>query len=246
MIDSKKRFSETAKVYDKYRPSYPKELVTWIINASKLKRGSSIADIGCGTGISTRLFLNRGFDVVGIDPNDDMLSVARKTDGDFYIKGEATKTGLQTHSIDLLVTAQAMHWFDLIPTLKEFKRVLKPGCWCFAFWNIRKETPILRDYNLLISRSSKEYSKTPKPDVVIKKLKTFKELKNIKEQEFSYSQKFNHKSLEGRAFSSSYIAHGVKDKELFKSELKRLFGKYQKNREVTFDYRTVAIAWLFT
>lgn len=170
MIDSRKRFSETAKVYDKSRPSYPKKLISWIIKSAGLKKGATIADIGCGTGISTRLFLNKGFNVVGIDPNEEMLKVAKKIDGDFYKRGEAVKTGLDSDSIDLIVTAQAMHWFDLKPTIKEFKRILKLKGWCFAFWNVRKKTPVLKDYDLLIRKYSKDYSKITKPFKVIEKI----------------------------------------------------------------------------
>lgn len=245
MLDSKKRFSKTANVYDKYRPSYPPELIDWIIKTSKLKNGT-LVDIGCGTGISTRLFLHKGFEVIGIDPNEEMLAVAREKDGEFYRRGEAAKTGLPSRSVDILIAAQALHWFNLKPTFQEFQRILKPSGWCFAFWHIRKEdTGLLKSYDLLIRKYSKDYSKIPKPAEVIGKLKKSPNVESINEGVFSYSQEFNLQGLKGRASSTSYIAHGVKDKKKFMMELKELFNKYEKKGYVTFVYQTVAIGWQF-
>lgn len=245
MLDSKKRFSKTANVYDKYRPSYPPELIDWIIKTAQCNSGT-LADIGCGTGISTRLFLHRGFEVIGIDPNEEMLAVAREKDGEIYRRGEATKTGLPPKSVDIITVAQALHWFDLKPTFQEFIHILKPGGWCFAFWHIRKkDSGLLKDYDLLIRKYSKDYSKIPQPAEIIKKVKKSPNIKSIDERVFSYSQEFNLQGLEGRASSTSYIAHGVKDKKKFMVKLKQVFNKHEKKGYVTFVYRTVAIGWQF-
>lgn len=91
MLDSKVRFSKTVKYYNRYRPSYPQTLVNWILRTTKLAPNSTVVDIGCGTGISTRLFANQGFQVIGIDPNQDMLKVARQKGDAVYQQGEATK-----------------------------------------------------------------------------------------------------------------------------------------------------------
>lgn len=245
MIDSKKRFSKTAKSYDDYRPSYPHELIRWILDTSKIKAGSTIIDIGCGTGISTRLFSNRGFNLIGIDPNNEMLAVARKKGGATFHKGEAAKTGLTANFADMIVAGQAFHWFDLKPTFIEFERILKPEKWCFAFWNIRQDTKLLKDYDNLIQQYSKDYSKTPKPKQNIEKIKKSKQVKLIKESKFSNQQKFNLDGLIGRAYSSSYIAHGVKESDIFKEKLEKLFNKYEENGQVTFDYVTYTIGWKF-
>lgn len=245
MIDSKKRFSKTAKSYNDYRPSYPDELIQWILDTSKIKAGSTIVDIGCGTGISTRLFSNRGFNLIGIDPNQEMLAVAQKKGGATFHKGEAAKTGLPANSADLVIAGQAFHWFDLKPTFTEFKRILKPEKWCFAFWNIRKNTKLLKDYDNLIQQYSEDYSKTPKPNQNIEKIKKSKEVKLIKEAKFANQQKFNLDGLIGRAYSSSYIAHGVKDGISFKKKLEKLFNNHEKNGQVIFDYVTYTIGWKF-
>ena len=68
-IPVEKRFEKVADLYDKYRPGYPDEVVTWF----GLPAGARVLDLGCGTGISARLFAKHGYAVTAIDPNEAML-----------------------------------------------------------------------------------------------------------------------------------------------------------------------------
>lgn len=72
---STERFTGLANVYGQARPTYPLELVRWCLE--QVPAPSLIVDLGCGTGISTRLFATTGHPVIGIDPNADMLAAAR-------------------------------------------------------------------------------------------------------------------------------------------------------------------------
>src|SRR5688572_4524778 len=74
--DSRERFTEAAAYYDRYRPSYPSDLVDWLIAKTGLVVPATVADIGCGTGISSRRFAERGFQVTGIEPNHAMRACA--------------------------------------------------------------------------------------------------------------------------------------------------------------------------
>lgn len=244
MLDSKKRFTKTVKYYDRYRPSYPQSLVNWILKTTNLKPGSTIVDIGCGTGISTRLFSNSSFKVIGIDPNPDMLRVARKQGGATYQVGEAANTGLPAHTADLITMAQALHWFDVKSTLKEFRKILKPNSWCCAFWNKRHpKTKFIQAYDSLINSFSQDYAKIAKPDVNAALIKTSPQVKTFKPAIFTNSQTFDLDSLIGRAYSTSYIAHGVKDHLAFKRQLTQLFNHFKRHGKVTFYYHTPAICW---
>src|SRR5207249_1610425 len=81
MFDSRKRFDKTAGDCQRYRPSYPDELIVWVVKQSALTPQSIVVDLGCGTGISTRLFAAKGFEAVGIDPSEEMLAGARAAGG---------------------------------------------------------------------------------------------------------------------------------------------------------------------
>jgi len=115
-MDATVRFSSRVDNYAKYRPSYPPEVVTLLGNECSLNGDSVVADIGSGTGIFSRLLLDRGWRVLGVEPNDDMRAVAEadlKDETRFTsIPERAEQTGIIAHTVDLVVAAQAFHWFD--------------------------------------------------------------------------------------------------------------------------------------
>jgi SAM-dependent methyltransferase len=112
--DPRQRFSGASEQYARSRPSYPGALVDWVLAEAGVRPGDRVADVGCGTGIMTRLLAERGADVLGIDPNEDMLAEAQKAGGRAtYRHGEAEATGLERGSVSLVTVAQAFHWLDL-------------------------------------------------------------------------------------------------------------------------------------
>lgn len=244
MKSSKTRFSATVKNYDQYRPSYPTKLIDWVITSTKIKPSDTVVDIGCGTGISTRLFAEKGFSVIGIDPNNDMLKDARKRGSSvIYQKGGAEKSNLPANSASLIISAQAFHWFRIDDTMKEFKRILKPGGFCCVFWNVRKQNSLTKKYETIVKKYSGDYEKTTKAAQTIKAIKKNPRVKSVKKNRFNNKQSLNAKGLIGRAYSTSYIAHGVKDHKEFKKELMQLFESCQYHRKVTFLYDVLAISW---
>ena len=132
-----------ADIYEKYRPSYPEEYIKENITKCHLNAKSLIADIGAGTGILTRQLLHNNLKVVGVEPNPDMRKVLKKleTNKNFKaIEGTAEHTNLEDNSIDLIVVAQAFHWFDKEKFKKECKRILKPNGSVWILWNQLDET----------------------------------------------------------------------------------------------------------
>ena len=70
--DSKERFSNRVENYIKYRPGYPKEIIDFLTEKINFRSGWMIADIGSGTGILSKLFLENGNIVLGVEPNEEM------------------------------------------------------------------------------------------------------------------------------------------------------------------------------
>jgi ubiquinone/menaquinone biosynthesis C-methylase UbiE len=91
--------------------------------------GRVVADVGPGTGIFTRLLLETGARVIGIEPNGPMRAAAeRRILGEprFESKnGRAEATGLADASVDLVTAAQAFHWFEPSAARAEFVRILR-------------------------------------------------------------------------------------------------------------------------
>jgi len=246
MPDPRDRFTATVDNYEKFRPSYPTELIDWIVTVSGIAPGGRIVDVGCGTGISTRLFAGRGFDVVGVDPNEEMLKRAIRAGGAEYRKGEAAATGLDNCSVDLIVGGQAFHWFDIEAAFREFQRVLKPSGWCAAFWNVRTTTgAFLEDYESTLRRHSADYASIGAHDDDVARIRALPQVKDAREAVFANRQSLDFAGILGRAWSSSYVVHGVKDRASFDADLKTAFERHQEKGAVDFVYRTEVIAWRF-
>src|SRR5437899_2024921 len=117
------RFSGLAEGYAKYRPSYPAAAIDFIATRCELGPHSLLVDVGCGTGISSRLFAERGVRVIGIEPNDEMRRQAERVavgggeSAPTYLKGRAEDTELPDASADAVLAAQAFHWFAPDATL---------------------------------------------------------------------------------------------------------------------------------
>jgi SAM-dependent methyltransferase len=248
--DPRRRFGPVAARYQRGRPSYPSELIDWVLAQAGLPPRAAgppvarLADIGCGTGIATRLLAARGYDVVGVDPSEDMLAEARAQGGGaIYRLGEAGDTSLATSSCDLLTVAQALHWFDLDAALAEFARVLRPGGTCAAFWNERAPGAFDDDYEPLLWRFSREYRGRSHAEAVLGPLRAFPRVLDLREARFSARQTLDFAALSDRVHSSSYVAHGVDDRQGFEAELRRLFERHARDGRVTLAYESLALAW---
>ncbi|MBI5202576.1 MAG: class I SAM-dependent methyltransferase [Elusimicrobia bacterium] len=244
MKDSKKRFTAVAGEYDRFRPEYPGAVVDWLIATAALAAGAQVADIGCGTGISTRLLASRGLSVVGVDPNEAMLEKARARGGE-YVRGEAHRTGLPGGAFSLVCAAQAFHWFPVAETLAEWRRLGAPAGWGAAFWNLRDGTaPVMKEYEELLGRFSAEYQDRPRArQETIPALRAALAGTELRETEVPHVEALTREQFLGRAASASYVAHGVADRAALDAALGALFEKHQTGGALPFAYRTVVVAW---
>jgi ubiquinone/menaquinone biosynthesis C-methylase UbiE len=163
--DPTKRFSDRVNNYIKYRPSYPPEVLDHLKEKCGLSPRSIIADVGAGTGIFTKLLLDRGYTVYAVEPNAPMLDAAiaeLSPDKKFIpVDGTAEATTLPENSIDLIVCAQAFHWFNNENTKIEFKRILKVTGKAALIWNNRliNADEFSEEYDGLLKNDSVDYNK---------------------------------------------------------------------------------------
>jgi SAM-dependent methyltransferase len=137
-------FSHQAQAYARARPSYPPALVDLLVADAGLSPGDAVADFGAGTGILTRMLVERGLTVTAVEPGQAMrerndVPQARWVDATF----EAS--GLADFSQRWAVAAQAFHWADPPRALPEIRRILAPGSLFTILWNNRanRESEIL-------------------------------------------------------------------------------------------------------
>ncbi|BBZ62140.1 class I SAM-dependent methyltransferase [Mycolicibacterium monacense] len=136
MTDPSLSFGEQAAAYERGRPSYPPEAIDWL-----LPRGAhTVLDLGAGTGKLTTRLVERGLDVIAVDPIPEMLEVLTQSLPETpALLGTAEEIPLADDSVDAVLVAQAWHWFDPERAVKEVSRVLRPGGRLGLVWNTRDE-----------------------------------------------------------------------------------------------------------
>jgi ubiquinone/menaquinone biosynthesis C-methylase UbiE len=240
-----KRFSDRVENYIKYRPSYPKELISEMKKQQLLFEDSVIADIGSGTGIFTKLLLKTGNKVYAVEPNDDMREAAEKILGWYpnfvSVNGQAEATTLGRRSVDLITVAQSFHWFNQEETKREFKRILKPTGILALVYNSRQidRSPFMVDYDRLLVKYCPEYEGIAKQYIDLKDAKNFFGTTEVTHFVCNNFQIFNFDGLKGRLLSSSYSLREHEDGfPLLMDSLKQLYEKHQENGQVQFLYLT--------
>lgn len=243
--NSKARFSDRVADYVRYRPGYPDELMETLQKVAGLTSSSVVADIGSGTGISANLFLQRGCEVFGVEPNREMRLAAeerfRNVPRFHSIDATAEATTLADSSIDLIAAGQAFHWFDPEATRREWLRILKPEGRVALFWNNRRTdtTPFLVAYEKLLRDLGTDYTEVNHTRIDHAALSGFFGNEAFQTFRFPYSQSFDFEGLKGRLLSSSYApANGHPNHQPMLQELRRIFDTCAENGRVSFDYDT--------
>jgi ubiquinone/menaquinone biosynthesis C-methylase UbiE len=134
-------FSSAAEAYSHGRPDYPPEILPWLRRTLGLGPGSSAVDLGAGTGKFTPLLLATGASVVAVEPVDAMRAqLLRNIPSVTALAASAQSLPLADASVDVVLCAQAFHWFASAEALREIGRVLKPGGKLGLVWNVRDES----------------------------------------------------------------------------------------------------------
>ncbi|CAJ1502430.1 class I SAM-dependent methyltransferase [[Mycobacterium] kokjensenii] len=129
-------FGSQAAAYERGRPSYPPDAIDWLLPPG----ARDVLDLGAGTGKLTARLVERGLDVVAVDPIAEMLEVlATALPGTPALLGSAEQIPLPDNSVDAVLVAQAWHWFDATRAIPELVRVLRPGGRLGLVWNTRDE-----------------------------------------------------------------------------------------------------------
>ena len=130
-------FGDAADAYERGRPSYPEAALAWLLPQDV----RTVVDLGAGTGKLTRLLTARGLDVVAVEPSTQMREIlaASLPTSTQCVAGHAEDIPLADSSADVVLVAQAWHWFDTQLAVREIARILKPGGHLGLLWNVRDE-----------------------------------------------------------------------------------------------------------
>ncbi|HIP73963.1 MAG TPA: SAM-dependent methyltransferase [Anaerolineae bacterium] len=247
MIDHKpaKRFSIRVDDYVKYRPSYPTAVFDCLRDEFGLTDTAVIADIGSGTGLLSKLFLDNGNRVVGVEPNPEMRAAGECFLAGYAnftsVNGTAEATTLPDDSVDFVTAGQAAHWFDARPARREFERVLRGNGRIIFIWNNRDvdASPFMQEYEALLDEFSLKDSGYPPrkggyeraPEVILGD--------NHIRRTFANRQSLDFAGLLGRSASSSMMPWpGHPQYEPMAAALQKLFERYAVDGRVQILYKT--------
>jgi SAM-dependent methyltransferase len=239
------RFTGLADLYARHRPDYPPAVIDLIVGVCALGPDTLLVDVGCGTGISTRLFAARGVPVLGIEPDDGMRSRAEGVvaqagrPAPAYRPGRAEATGLADGVADAVLAAQAFHWFDAPAALAEFHRVLRPGGHVALVWNERDASdPCTADFGAVV-RSAPDAERVEggraRAGQALLASPLFEGGQVVR---FSHTQEVDEEGLLGRAFSASYAPREPAAAAAFADALRDVFARHQRGGPVTLVYET--------
>jgi len=241
------RFSNRADDYRRYRPGYPVAVIDLMRDACGLRVGASVADIGSGTGIFSKLLLEGGFDVTAVEPNEAMREAAEQDlrcfPGFHSVAAAAEETGLPAASFDAITVAQAFHWFNHEAALREFQRLLHADGFAFIIWNHRQidTSPFLCDYEELLRTLGLPYESVVHRDqnARTRSLEEFFPAGSLQVARFENPHTMDWLALRGRFLSASYApAKGDPWHEEYVTRLEKIFHKHAVNDLVIFDQET--------
>jgi len=241
--NSVERFSSRVSNYVRFRPGYPAAIVDLLRHECDLRPNARIADIGSGTGFLSRVFLDGGFWVTGVEPNGEMRAAAESMLRGFpnfrSVEGTAEATTLEGGAHDLAVAGQAFHWFNPERTRREWERILKPHCFAALIWNERwPRTDVMLDIEEVIDRYATDHDRSIR-EGGRSTIAGFFAPAQVRTAEFPNHQDFDFEGVKGRVLSCSYIPteDDPRSAPMF-DDLKRVFDKYQNGGVIRFEYRT--------
>lgn len=126
-------YSRVAEFYSIARPGYPEELFEWL--ASLVERHEVAWDTATGSGQAAVSLAKHFQRVIATDISEEQIVHARTYPRIEYRAASAEASGLADSSVDLIVSAAALHWFDLERFYAEARRVGRPGSVLAAWTN---------------------------------------------------------------------------------------------------------------
>lgn len=255
------RFSDRAADYVKYRPSYPTAAIDKILQGLSSPSQLVAADIGAGTGISSRLLAERKIKVVAIEPNEAMRKAAFSDQEVEYRDATAEATGLPDASVDLVTCFQSFHWFDVETTLLEFHRILKSSGRLALIWSFGDNSDsFTAKYNRIVMQAtkpsnSKYYQENKLNSLVQLSAYLLKYRRALQQWRFRYlsafvgvlrgipdKQELDLAGLIGLARSYSIVSLDEPVQQQLQTDLQQLYqSNCDRNGRVFLSYRTIVL-----
>ena len=231
MIDRPtERFSPRAGAYASNRPGYPPEALDALLDGLGSPAKLTIADVGAGTGIASRLLAERGATVFAVEPNHSMAEQAEPDPRVEWIDGTGEDTHLPSKSVDVAVAFQAFHWFEPDAAIEEFRRISRRRIALVQYERDESE-PFAAAYARLVRRYTLDDTEARRAQA----LTAFAKLagSSCNRSEHRYAQTLSNEQLLGRMASTSYLPNEGAAAEELRRGAGDLFDRFAQDGNVS-------------
>ncbi|MCP4162671.1 MAG: class I SAM-dependent methyltransferase [Deltaproteobacteria bacterium] len=236
-------FNKKAELYHKYRWDYSPEAINYITQKGQINRNSAIADIGAGTGILTKHFIDKTDNIFAVEPDRNMLSILETNlPGVKSIERFAHDLPeIDKNSVDILLASHAIHWFNFEKTIMEFNRIGKENCLLFTLCNknITKGDYTPKTENLINKYKNQQIQDKHDND---NKLSYFRK-DTISECYFDFNSEITLEQYTGSLSSIAFMP-SPEDSiyERFTYDAGKTFNKLSKNGKIKTQIRTNVVS----
>jgi ubiquinone/menaquinone biosynthesis C-methylase UbiE len=236
------RFSDRADAYAAARPSYPDEAIDALLDGLGDPEAVTVADLGAGTGISSRLLAARGALVYAVEPNGPMRDAADAHPRVTWVDATAEHTGLDEASIDLVTAFQAFHWFDTRAALDEMVRIVRPGGRAAVIYNERDDQdPFTAAYGVLVRRYQNDDTERRRA-YGMETFAQFSAWHTLRRTVVANPHVLDLEGLLMRVRSTSYLPQSGPAADELHAAVRALFGVHERGGRVTIAMRTIVLA----
>ncbi len=243
--DPTERFGERAQAYARARPGYPQAALQELAQSLGLSDGALIVDLGCGTGLSSLPLLRAGYWVIGVEPNAAMRRHAQTLSSAWprfeVVSGRAEATGLEDGRSDLVIAAQAFHWFDVPAARAEALRILRRPARAALIWNDRRAdgSAFSEGYESLLRRYSPEYLEIRHRHGREDRVAQFFGHQNWRTIGCRHDDLLDYETLAERLQSASYLpGPGAASHPAMMADLHALFDQTARDGRVRMEFET--------
>jgi SAM-dependent methyltransferase len=222
-MDPTTRFTSRAEDYAAHRPAYGADVIEFVLEG--LGPRPRVADLGAGTGISSRLLAAHGAQVLAVEPNAAMRERAQPMAGVTFVDGTAESTTLLPSSVDAVTAFQAFHWFRVPEAIAEIRRIVRPDGQAALVLNERHESDAFTAaFGDIVRRYALEDTERRR----MESMDAFELLPGRlpERRQFLNSQVLDLAGLLGRTRSASYLPREGPQAATLEREVGELFARY--------------------